>query len=365
MFTGQGSQYPGMGADFYRDEPVYRAAVDRCLSLLEPAKADELRRLVFTPGAASEANRVSLQRTETAQLALFIVHVALAELLGAWGVRPAIMIGHSIGDYAAAHLAGVLSLEHAIALVTTRGRLMGEMEPGTMLSVVAELDELPALPADISPAAVNAPKLVVLAGPTQAVEAYEAVLAAAGFVSRRLSTSHAFHSAMMDPMLGDFERAVRSVALAAPATPFISSLTGAPVDAADAVDPSFWARQIRNPVQFARGCAALMSADVTAVVEVGPGRGLTALARQCGLAAADIECIATMPEPSEAGFHLAVALGRLWLAGVDVAWDALYEGEKRVRIPLPTTPFTRQRYWIDPALKISARESAEKRPDVR
>ena len=365
MFTGQGSQYPGMGAELYAAEPVFRACVDRCLGLIETDAAHELRRLVFTAGPFDAGDAAALARTEIAQLALFLMHVGLTDLLAAWGVRPAMMIGHSIGDYAAAHVAGVLTLADALALVSVRGRLMGTMEPGTMLSIVADAADLLPLPDGISLAAVNAPKLAVVAGPTAAIAAYETELAAGGVSCRRLQTSHAFHSAMMDPMLAEFRVAAGAVPLAAPAVPFISSLTGEFVREEDVADPDFWSKQIRNPVQFARGCESLADAGATVVVEVGPGRGLSALARQCGFAARGIDVVTTMPEPAEHACGLAVAVGRLWLAGVEIDWPALYAGEERRRVPLPTTPFNRQSYWIDLSNRTRLVEKAEKLPDVR
>jgi acyl transferase domain-containing protein/acyl carrier protein len=369
MFTGQGSQYPGMGADLYRDEPQFRAAVDRCLALLDASTAAELRRLAFAPvngplAATSAEDRAALQRTETAQLALFIMHVALADLLAAWGVRPAMMIGHSIGDYAAAYVSGALSLAAALELVTVRGRLMGQMPPGTMLSVAADPAELPPMPPEVSIAAANAPRLIVLAGPTEAIAAYEAALAATGLSSRRLQTSHAFHSAMMEPTLPEFRAAIAQAGFSSPQVPFVSSLTGEFAGAAEVADPDFWARQLREPVQFARGCETLAAAGATVVVEIGPGRGLSAFARQCRLATHGIEIITTMPEPVDPSFHLAAAVGRLWLAGVDIDWAALHAGDDRRRITLPPTPFNRQRFWIEPSMSSAPRETAEKRPNV-
>ena len=364
MFTGQGSQYPGMGADLYRGEPAFAAAVDRCLALLEPAVAADLQSLVFAPPTADgDADRLS--RTQTAQLALFVIQYATADLLHAWGVRPDLVIGHSIGDYAAACRAGIMSLPEALRLVATRGRLMGEMPAGSMLSVAADPRELPPLPETVSVAAVNAPRLVVLAGPSAAVAEYQQHLETAGISARLLHTSHAFHSAMMEPMLPDFRTAAASVLFEPPAVPFVSSLTGAVVTAAEVADPDFWSRQIREPVRFAAGCATLAAEGATVVVEIGPGRGLSAFARQCGLQAQNIDILSVLPDAHDGGLGIATTLGRLWLAGIEVDWSSLHRGEERRRVALPTYPFQRQRYWIDPSLNFKAPDSAEKRADPR
>jgi len=365
MFTGQGSQYPGMGADLYQDEPVFSAAVDQCLALLNETMATDLRTLVFTAARGSLEDEQRLQRTETAQLALFIMHHAFAALLRSWGIRPDMMIGHSIGEYAAACLSGVITLPEAIGLVALRGRLMGEMPKGTMLSVAADVADMPPLPAHVSIAAVNAPKLSVVAGPTETIAAYETILSEEGIGCRRLQTSHAFHSAMMEPMLPPFRNAAAAISFKEPEIPYVSSLTGAFVSAADVRNPDFWARQIRDAVQFARGCATLASEGVTLVLEVGPGRGLSALARQCGLTTQGIDVVTLLPEPQDPAFCLAAATGRLWLAGADVDWKALHAGDTRARVGLPTYPFQRQSYWIDPALNFTPTDSADKKPDER
>ncbi len=365
MFTGQGSQYPGMGADLYCDEAVFAAAADECLALLDDTTAHDLRTLVFTAAKARPEDEQRLQRTETAQLALFIMHYALARLLGSLGVHPKMMIGHSIGEYAAACLSGVLSLPEAVGLVALRGRLMGAMPPGAMLSVAADIADMPAWPPHVAIAAVNAPKLSVVAGPTEAITAYEASLGEAGIGCRRLQTSHAFHSEMMEPMLPEFRAAAAGIAFKDPEIPYVSSLTGTFVNASNVRDPDFWARQIRNPVQFAKGCAALVAEGVTLVLEVGPGRSLSSLARQCGLAAQGIDVLTLLPEPQDPAFCLASAIGRLWLAGADINWKALYAGETRLRVALPTYPFQRQSYWIDPALNFNPKETADKKSDER
>lgn len=365
MFTGQGSQYPGMGAALFRDEPVFASAVEQCLAALAPAAAKELRELVFTPARGVAGDEERLQRTETAQVALFIMHHSMAALLQSWGVRPDVMIGHSIGEYAAACHAGVLSPTEALGLVALRGRLMGEMAPGTMLSVAADPADLPAMAGQLSIAAINAPKLCVVAGPTTAIAEYETLLAGAGIGCRRLQTSHAFHSAMMEPMLAQFAAAAAALSFKAPEIPYVSSLTGTIVGEAEVRDPQFWSRQIRNPVQFAKGCASLAAEKVGVIVEVGPGRGLSSFARQCGLAAQGIEVLAMLPDPHSPLFGVAVAAGRLWLAGAEVDWKAMHAGETRRRIPMPTYPFQRQRYWIAPELNFTPPEKADKRADER
>jgi amino acid adenylation domain-containing protein len=347
LFSGQGSQHPGMAADLYRTEPVFRSEVDRACDLLLPRLGRDLRPLLLAaPGDAEAA--AALARTEVTQPALFVVEHALARLWISWGVRPAAMIGHSVGEYVAACLAGVLTLEDALALVAERGRLMGEMPTGAMLAVsLPETEVLPLLTEDLALAAVNAPARSVVAGPAAAIEAFAARLEEAGISHRRLRTSHAFHSEMMAPALAPFLAAVRRVRLRPPSIPFVSNVTGTWITAAEATDPEYWARHLRGTVRFGEGIGELLREPGRTFLEVGPGNALTTLVRE---REGSPVALASLPHPSDRRSDLAfalTALGRLWLAGAEVDWAAVHSGERRLRVSgLPTYPFERQRYWI-------------------
>jgi amino acid adenylation domain-containing protein len=365
LFSGQGSQHPGMAADLYRAEPLFRAEVDRACDLLLPRLGRDLRPLLFAaPGDAEAA--AALARTEVTQPALFVVEHALARLWISWGVRPAAMIGHSVGEYVAACLAGVLTLEDALALVAERGRLMGEMPAGAMLAVsLPETEVLPLLTEDLALAAVNAPARSVVSGPAKAIEALAARLEGAGISHRRLRTSHAFHSEMMAPALAPFLAAVRRVRLRPPSIPFVSNVTGTWITAAEATDPDYWARHLRGTVRFGEGIGELLREPGRAFLEVGPGNALTTLVRE---REGSPVALASLPHPSDRRSALAfalTALGRLWLAGAEVDWAAVHGGERRLRVSgLPTYPFERQRYWIGGTGSTAVgRHSLAKRPD--
>jgi amino acid adenylation domain-containing protein len=358
LFSGQGSQHPGMAAELYRAEAVFRAELDRACDLLLPLLGRDLRPLLF--GSAAE----ELERTEITQPALFAVEHALARQWMAWGIRPSAMLGHSIGEYVAACLAGVFSLEDALALVAERGRLMGAMAPGAMLAVsLPEAEVLPLLGADLSLAAVNAPGRTVVSGPAEAVEALAGALEERGVRHRRLHTSHAFHSAMMEPALEPFTQALKRVRPRAPSIPFLSNVTGTWITAEQAADPLYWAGHLRGTVRFAEGIAELLREPGRVFLEVGPGNSLTTLAREMGAPAA----LASLPHPSDRrsdhAFAL-TALGRLWTAGVEVDWRAFHSGERRLRVSLPTYPFERRRYWVGGTGPLGIGGGGARRPDL-
>ncbi|MEA2601554.1 MAG: hypothetical protein QOF89_2546 [Acidobacteriota bacterium] len=365
LFSGQGAQHPGMAAELYRAAPVFRAELDRACDLLLPILGRDLRPLIF---AELEDAAAALESTEITQPALFAVEHALARQWMAWGIRPAGMLGHSIGEYVAACLAGVFSLADALALVAERGRLMAAMEPGAMLAVSlpeAEVLSLLGGESSLSLAAINGPERAVVAGPESAVTALAAELEARGVRHRRLRTSHAFHSAMMEPVLEPFAERVRQVRLAPPSMPFVSNATGTWITAEQATDPLYWARQIRATVRFADGLTTLRSEPDRLLLEVGPGNTLTTLAREAGAVA-----VASLPHASDRRddhAFLLTALGRLWLAGIMPDWRALHAGERRRRVPLPTYPFERQRYWVEGGLPGIGRAATHgglaKRPD--
>jgi len=349
MFPGQGSQYTGMARYLYEREQAFREEIDRCSELLKPELGRDLRRILFAEPA--EANDAELQQTAVAQPALFAVEYSLARLWNSWGIRSAAMIGHSIGEYVAACLAGVFSLPDALKIVATRGRLMQSMPPGVMLAVpLPEVEVQPLAEGLLEIAAVNSQSMCVVSGSAAAAEEFEARLNERNLICKRLYTSHAFHSSMMEPMLEPFQQALASIRLNPPQVPFISNLTGDWINAHDAVRPGYWSDHLRNTVRFSAGLKTLLAESPFILLEVGPGRVLTGLARQSG-AVPQPQCHTSLPHAAETvddQQFLLATLGELWLSGATVDWPGYYRNERRRRIPLPAYPFQRQRYWIEP-----------------
>jgi acyl transferase domain-containing protein/acyl carrier protein len=367
MFSGQGTQYPSMSLQLYEHEQTFRECIDRCSALLATHLGCDLRDVLY-PGAEKAAEAAErLTQTSLAQPALFVVEYALAQLLMEWGVRPQAMIGHSIGEYVAACLAGVFSLEDALALVALRGRLMQRMPAGSMLSVrLAEKDVEPFLKTGLSLAAVNAPLQSVVSGPAGAIDALQNRLAEQQIECSRLHTSHAFHSEMMEPMLAEFTEQVSKVKRNPPRLPFVSNVTGTWITETEAMDPQYWAKHLRQTVRFAQGVKELLQEPNRIFLEVGPGQTLSTLMKQQlnGAAAARQMVVATLRAPRETTSDvefLLKTLGRLWLAGVAVDWSGFYAHEQRQRVPLPSYPFERQRYWIEPR-KINLNTTARQLP---
>ena len=351
LFPGQGAQYAGMGAELYRTEPAFRAEIDRGAELLLPHLGLDLRELLLGAGDQAAAPDARLGQTALTQPALFLVEHALAKLWLEWGLTPTAMLGHSIGEYVAACLAGVFSLADALALVAARGRLMQGLPGGAMLAVpLTESEVLPLLDPQLSLAAVNAPARCVVSGPEDAVEALRRRLEERSVAARRLHTSHAFHSAMMEPILAPFLREVEQVELSPPRIPYLSNVTGTWISAAEATDPGYWARHLRHAVRFADGVRELCAEPGRLLLEVGPGNSLTTLARQHPQRSEGQAVLPSLPHPRdrqpEPAFLLKT-LGQLWLAGAPIDGARFFAGERRRRVPLPTYPFEGQRYWID------------------
>ncbi len=365
LFPGQGAQHPRMAAGLYRGEPTFRAEIDRCAEMLLPELGLDLRGLLFAGAANAGAEDVEeiaaagerLRQTAIAQPALFAVEYSLARLWMEWGVRPEAMLGHSVGEYVAACLAGVFTLEEALRLVAVRGRLMQAMPAGAMLSVpLPEAEVAGMLTPGLAIAAVNTPALVVVAGESVAVAELAARLTARGVESRVLRTSHAFHSAMMDPALPRFAAEVARVELKAPKLPFLSNLSGTWIRPEEATDPDYWVRHLRGTVRFSAGLEVLFAASRTVLLEVGPGASLSALARQHPGRSTGQLVLASLAAATEASAAadggadtpaVLRALGQLWLAGVEVRWKGFYAHERRRRVVLPTYPFERKRYWVE------------------
>ncbi len=368
LFPGQGSQYAGMGAALYRQEATYRREVDRCAELLHPALGLDLRELLHPAQPGPDAD-LRLAQTCHAQPALFVVSWALARLWMEWGVRPQAMLGHSVGELVAACLAGVFTLEEALDLVAARGRLMQAAAPGAMLSVPLPAGEVRALLAGgLEVAAVNTPALCAVAGPEAAIAGFAARLAERGVACRRLHTSHAFHSASMEPVLPRFRQVAARLRLRPPQIPFLSNRTGTWIGDGEATDPEYWGRHLREPVQFAAGLDQLFARPALALLEVGPGRSLAALARQHPGHPPGQLVLSSLPAANDLAAEPAAllrTLGQLWLAGVQIDWGGTARHERRRRLALPTYPFERRRYWIEPRLSPGAAErspAAARRP---
>jgi acyl transferase domain-containing protein/acyl carrier protein len=354
MFPGQGAQYAGMGRQLYDSEPVFRAHVDECAELLRAELAFDLREVIFARGPEVELAEARLKQTAVTQPALFIIEYALAQLWLSWGVRPDAMIGHSLGEYVAACLAGVMTLANTLKLVTLRGRLMQSVPPGAMLAIALSERETKSLLHEfhgrqLSLAAVNAPSLCVVSGETPSIDEFERMLSERDVWSRRLQTSHAFHSPMMAPILLDLERIVNRFTLQAPAIPFVSNVSGKLITT-EAADPHYWVRHVSETVRFEAGVNELLAAGHRVWLEVGPGRTLGTLVQQHpGARSVTVARSLRHADEKQADAETMLrALGSLWLAGAEVKWEKIYAGERRLRVPLPGYAFERERYWVEP-----------------
>ncbi|MDP6938410.1 MAG: SDR family oxidoreductase [Planctomycetota bacterium] len=358
LFPGQGAQYANMGRGLYESLPAFTAEVDTCCELLQPHLGLDLRAVLFpAPGAEEQASE-QLKQTWLTQPALFVIEYALSRAWMQWGVKSGAMIGHSIGEYVAAALAGVFSLEDAIALVAARGKLMQDLPEGDMLAVsLPEAEVEPHLGAELSLAAVNEHTSCVVSGPAAAIAALAKSLEEKGVATRALHTSHAFHSAMMDPILDEFTERVRQADPQAPSLPFVSTLTGTWIREEEATDPGYWARHLRQTVRFADGLETLLEEPGRVYLEVGPGTTLstlsTRIARKSEHPAGSSPGVfqVSMRHPREDtpdGDCLLDALGQLWVARVPIDWQAMHGGVPRRRVALPGYAFQRKRYWIEP-----------------
>ncbi len=365
MFAGGGAQYPGMGADLYRSEPVYRQAVDECLALLAKRGGTDYKGLLFPPAGQEEDAARRLEQPSLALPLLLTTQYALARLWMSWGLTPSAMIGHSMGEYTAAHLAGVFSLEDALTLVELRGRLFETLPEGGMLSVpLPEAEVLARIGPELSIAAVNGPSLTVVAGPVQAIEALQQALQADEIEAARVRINVAAHSSMLEPILEEFGAFFRRVAMKPPTLPFVSNLSGTWITPAEATDPQYWVRHLRHTVRFADGLQELLKDESRILLEVGPGRTLSSLARQHSARKPQQVVLNSLRHPDEKVDDQAYVLGilgRLWAAGAPIDWARFRQGERRLRLPLPSYRFDHQRHWIEPGLSLQAAPTLEER----
>lgn len=352
LFSGQGTQYVGMGQGLYESEPVFREHFDRCCDLLQPQMGLDIRQVLYPPESEAALMSQKLQQTAIAQPAIFALEYSLAQLWIAWGIKPKAMTGHSLGEYVAACISGVLSLEDALRLVVMRGRLMQSLPAGKMLAIpLSEAMVRPLLNSQLDLATVNGSEMCVVSGAIASIDDLEQRLREMGVECRQLVTSHAFHSSMMEPILSEFLTEVSHVKLNSPLIPYISNVTGDWITASEVTDPNYWVRHIRQPVRFAAGLDRLLQDRDTVMLEVGAGRSLSTLARRHPAIAQPQRVLTSIRHPQDRELDtevLLTCLGQLWLAGVAIDWESKYQNERRLRLPLPTYPFERQRYWIDP-----------------
>ncbi|HEX6042688.1 non-ribosomal peptide synthase/polyketide synthase, partial [Longimicrobium sp.] len=372
LFPGVGSQYAGMGRGLYEAEPVYRETVDRCAEILLPHLGLDIRDVMYAADAdaADEAApggidlRAMLARAKAAdadgplsgarvsQTALFVTEYALARLWMHWGVRPEALIGHSLGEYVAATVAGVWSLEDGLRIVAERARLVEALPEGGMLGIaLPEGDVRPLLRDGLDVATLNGPSMTVVSGPMGAVDALQAELSARGVVCSRVPTRHAFHSPLMQPAGEALAALLRGMELRAPRIPFVSNVTGGWIRDGEATDPAYWVRHLCGTVRFGDGIQALAADGDRVMLEVGPGHALRALVSQLPVwDGAPPTVVASLRHDYERGpdvAHVLEAAGRLWAVGVAVDWKSVHAHERLRRVPLPTYPFERRRYWID------------------
>jgi acyl transferase domain-containing protein len=398
MFPGLGNHYVNMGLELYRSERVFREEIDHCCEFLRPLLGVDLREIIYPSGkeparaAAATDGRLDLRRmlkpfdqedeaaqrlnqTALTQPALFVIEYALAKLWMSWGVQPQVMIGYSIGEYVAACLAEVFSLEDGLSLVGQRAQMIQDLPRGSMLAVPLSEDELqPFLSESISLAAINGPSLSVVAGPVTEIADLERLLSKRGLVCRQLAVSHAFHSKMMTAIVEPFTKLVQSIELKAPQIPFVSNVTGKRITPAQATDASYWANHMCQAVQFSDGISELLKTPRRILLELGPGQvlGAWALQHPANQANTELQVVASMrhsyDSQSDVSFLLN-ALGSLWSSGVSVDWSGFYADETRHRVPLPTYPFEPQRYWINPKQRsressLPVQQSLDKKKDI-
>jgi len=363
MFPGMGPHYVKMGWELYRTLPLFRREMDRCFEILRPLMDYDIKEIIYPSDRSDRSDRsdqsdrsdILINRTDIAQVVLFIFEYALAKLLMATGIAPYAMIGYSFGEYAAACISGVLSLEQAIQVIVHRGRLLQTLPNGAMLSV-------PAGEAEIKPQLALFPGLAIaidngasciVSGPGDEIAAFEKLMKEKRYLCMRLNAPHAIHSPMMTPMLEKFARALGAFTFQKPTIPYVSNVTGTWITVEAAQDPGYWVTHLKQTVRFADGMQELSTIPGAVFIEVGPGRDLAALIRRYLEENPDrhaehaVDLIRVQSKEISDRSYFLDKIGRLWRYGIPVNWTALHQGEKRHRVPLPTYPFERERYWLE------------------
>jgi amino acid adenylation domain-containing protein len=349
VFPGQGSQYLNMGRELYEQESVFRQAFDECAELLTPLMKEDIRNIIF-PEQIDTGTEHHIHNTYYTQPALFTIEYALAKLWMSWGIQPAAFIGHSIGEFVAAHLAGVFSLQDGLRLISSRGRLMSKLPTGSMLSVRLAAEKIkPLLLEGLSLAAMNSPNLSVISGPENIVKEFSELLTAQSIPNKLLQTSHAFHSSMMEPIQEDFEELASSIPMQEPQIPIVSTMTGTWIGNGEMTKPSYWSDQLRKPVRFTEAIKCISEKGNLLMLELGPGRVLSNLIKHQGIKK-NIPAVASLDgEDGKSDWYaLLKALGQVWMNGIEPDWQLFYKDQDRVVIPIPSYAFDRIRCWVDP-----------------
>jgi len=346
LFPGQGSQYANMGKTLYEEEPVFKQAVDECAGIIHNYTGTDIIDVLY-----GENSKQLLSIALYIQPAMFVVEYALAKLWMSWGIQPAAFLGHSLGEFAAAHLAGIMSLDDVLMLVSIRALMIHELPAGKMLAARATIEQLQAiLPADLSIAAHNSPKLNVVSGTPESVNAFADVLEGMGIASVPLNTSHAMHSAMVDGIIEPFKELVAKVQLSPPRVPVISTMTGKWLSEAEAVSPDYWADQMRQPVAFVQAILTANDEPNRILLECGPGSVLSTLAKGQVDRAREQVILPGIAENDLSDYiSILNSLGYIWLNGIEPDWQQFYAGQSRNKVPLPSYAFDHhQDYWIAP-----------------
>lgn len=349
LFPGQGSQFLQMGKELYEHENVFKAAVDLCAELLLKNQNLDILKIIYPKRNTAKAEN-QLKDTKYTQPALFVIEYALAQLWMSWGIKPTLFCGHSVGEYVGAHLSGIFTLEDALKLITLRGQLISGLPEGRMLSVRTSADNLRDMLTDeVSVAAINSDNLCVLSGTNEAIESFAKKLEEKDIPNKVLTTSHAFHSSMMDPILDSFEKEVSKIKLNVPQLPIISTVTGNWLTDAEATNPEYWSNHIRAAVRFSDAMDTANVLEDAVLLEVGPGRALSTLSKQKKNKTYTSISSLLIPSEQEGSYHsILPALGQLWLKGVDIDWKAFYQDQTRQKVWLPSYVFDRKPCWLDP-----------------